>query len=241
MAILDISTMLKPEERARALERIGYFDDTKKRGRQVDYRRLLDWFVELSRKNLATMRPEELRELHEEVRALQEEGSRGVTLSEDEASTAAHVPSTQTKVAEYLEHLTRTGRIEFEEFKLCPSIELPRFRPGSKLPYSIIIGELVEPYHGKGLLYLFFLALKGAGDRLRQCPHCTTLFVQARRKQRFCTSQHQQVASMRDLRARRTREREARKMARDKRRRDARTLHTRAKKGAKSHGTKKRR
>lgn len=224
MAILNISTMLDPDVHTRALVRIGYFDDTKKRGRQRDYRRLLGWFVELSRKNLATMRPPKLGLLHEEVRALQEEGSGGVTLSEDEASTAAHVPKTQTKVAQYLEQLTKTGRIEFEEFKLCPSIELPRFRPGSKLPYSIIIGEPVEPYHGKGLLYLFFLALKGAGDRLRQCPHCPALFVQARRKQQFCSPR----CRTRDMRARQLKEREARKTNR----------HVRQKKGGKQHGTK---
>lgn len=68
---------------------------------------------------------------------------------------------------------------------LSPSILVPRFRPGSKLPYSIIIGENVDPFHGKGVLYLFFLALKGAGDRLRQCRHCTVLFVQARRNSNF--------------------------------------------------------
>ena len=209
--------MLDPDVHTRALVRIGYFDDTKKRGRQRDYRRLLGWFVELSRKNLATMRPPELGLLHEEVRALQEEGSGGVTLSEDEASTAAHLPRTQATVVQYLEHLTKTGRIEFEEFKISPSIFLPRFRGLSNFPYSIVSSEPVEPYNGKGLLYLFYLALKGAGDRLRQCPPCATLFVQARQKQRFCSPR----CRTRDMRARQLKEREARKTNR----------HVRQKKG----------
>jgi len=224
MAILNISTMLDPDVRTRALVRIGYFDDTKKRGRQVDYRRLLSWFVELSRKILADMSSPELQMLHEEVRALQEEGYGGVTLNE---STPAHLPKTQCTVAQHLEQLTKTGRIEFEEFKISPSIFLPHFRGLSNFPYSIVSSEPVEPYNGKGLLYLFYLALKGAGDRLRQCPFCGILFVQTRRKQRFCKPQHQQVASMRDLRARQLKERAARKTNR----------RLRLKKGARKHGT----
>lgn len=227
MAMVHLSIILDPIARDKALENIGYFDDTKKRGRQVDYPRLLSWFVKLSRKNLVTMSLAELNELYTEVRALQEEGSGGVTLTEDAASTATHLPKTQTTVAKHLEQLTKTGRIEFEDFKLSPSILLPRFCPGSKLPYRIIIGEPVEPYHGKGLLYLFYLALKGAGDRLRQCPHCATLFVQARRKQQFCAPR----CRMRGLRARQQKERERRKTNR----------RLRLKKGAKSHGLKKHR
>lgn len=230
MAILDISTRLStkddPHRLEKVLARIGYFDDTKKRGRQVDYRRLLSWFVELSRKNLADMSPPKLQLLHEEVRALQEEGYDGFTLGE---STPAHLSKTQCTVAQYLEQLTKTGRIEFEEFKISPSIFIPRFRGLSNFPYSIVSSEPVEPYNGKVLLYIFYLALKGAGDRLRQCPFCGILFVQTRRKQRFCKPQHQQVASMRDLRARQLKERAARKTNR----------RLRLKKGAKSHGLKK--
>ena len=224
MAVLHLSTILDPKARSEALERIGYFDDTKKRGRQKDYRRILIWFVELSRKNLATMSPAKLGRLREEVRALQEEDCEGGTLTEDEASTAAHLPRTQATVAQYLEQLTKTGRIEFEEFKISPSIFLPRFRGLSNFPYSIVSSEPVEPYNGKGLLYRFYLALKHAGDRLRQCPQCTALFVQARRKQQVCTPR----CRMRGLRARQQKEREARKTNR----------HVRQKKGAKQHGTK---
>jgi|CXWL01.1.fsa_nt_gi hypothetical protein len=226
MAIEHLSTLLDPIVRNKALARIGYFDDTKKRGRQVDYRRLLGWFVDL-----ATMSPQKLHERYEEVRALQEEGSGGVTLSEDAASTAAHLPKTQAKLAAYLEQLTTTGRIGFEEFTLNTSIALPRFRPGATLPYSILIGEHVEPLHGKGLLYQFFLALKSAGDRLRQCQHCATLFVQARRKQQVCSSRCRTRAS----RARQ-KERAARKT---KRQRDTHAAsYTRTQKGGKSHGPK---
>jgi hypothetical protein len=232
MAIVHLSAILDPEARARALWRIGYFDDTKKQGRQVDYRRLLDWFVALSRKNLATMSPAALLELREEVRALQEEGSGGVTLTEDDASTAAHLLQTQRTVAQYLEQLTTTGRIEFEEFKLSPSILLPRFRPGETAAYKypIYVGESVDPLHGKGLLFLFFWALKGAGDRLRQCQHCARLFVQARRKQQFCAPR----CRMRDLRARQQKEREKREKRKTSRR-------LRQKKGAQQHGPKKHR
>ena len=214
MAIANFSTILDPQDLAQALERIGYFDDTKKRGRQVDYRRLLTWFVELSRKNLATINTPKLHLLYEEVRALQQQGYGGVTLTEDDASTAAHLPRTQAAVVKYLGQLTRTGRIDFEEFKLSPSILLPRFRPGvrarSPFKHTIYIDESVDPLHGKGVLYHFFLALKGAGDRLRQCQHCATLFVQARRKQQFCAPR----CRMRALRARRQKVREERKRSR---------------------------
>ena len=241
MPILDISAMLDtkrdPDARDRALARIGCFDDTKKRGRQDDYRRVLGWFVELPRKNLknlATTNPAKLRELYDEARALQEKGSGDVIQYQFEADTAAQLPKIQIKVAEYLERLTTTGRIEFEAFKLCSSIELPRFRPGSKLPYSILVGEHVDPLHGKGLLYLFFLALQYAGDRLRECPQCATLFVQARRKQQVCSSR----CRMRASRARRRKEREAKKIqwARDA---QPKRSHAKHKKGG-SHGAKKR-
>lgn len=223
MAIINISTRLEPDIREKALARIGYFVNTVKHGRHVDYRRLLVWFVELPGKNADS------RSLREEVRALQEEGSGGTSLGEDDASTAAHLPNTQRRVAQYFEQLTQTGRIEFEEFKISPSVFLPRFRKLSNFPHSIVSSEPVEPFNGKGLLYLFYLALKGEGDRLRQCQFCGILFVQTRRKQRFCKPQHQQVASMRDLRARQLKEREARKTNR----------RLRLKKGAKSHGLKK--
>ncbi len=223
MAIENISAILDPKVRSQALVRIGYFDDTKKQGRQVDHRRLLDWFVKLSQANLMTMRPTELRELREEVRAIQEEGYGDVIQYQIDADTAAQLPEIQNKVAEYLGRLTTTGRIEFEAFELYTSIELPRFRPGPKLLYGSLIGEHVDPLHGKGLLYSFFLGLKGAGDRLRQCQHCPTLFVQARRKQQFCTRACQRVASMRALRNKRRKEQEARNTRR----------HLRQRKGAK--------
>ena len=66
-----ISNILDPEVRARALVRIGYYEDTRKHGRQVDYRSLLDWFVEFSRKNMGKMGPVEQASLLEEIRALQ--------------------------------------------------------------------------------------------------------------------------------------------------------------------------
>ena len=239
MAIVHSSAILDPEVRKRALARIGYFDDTTKRGRQVDYRRLLDWFMQLVRKNLATMRTTELRELREEVRALQEEGAGGVRLTEDDASTAAHLPTTQATVAQYVERLTKTGRIEFEAFTLITSILLPRFRPGatpSSYKHPLYFGESVEPDHGKGLLYLFYLALKGAGDRLRQCRHCTALFVQARRKQQFCTAR----CRVRALRTRQQKERDGGKTRTPSAKAKKRATHgTKAKKGAK-HGTKRR-
>jgi hypothetical protein len=239
MAIVHSSCILDPQTRERALARIGYFDDTKLRGRQVDYRRLLGWFVELSRKTLATMGPTKLRELYDEVRALQEEGLGDVKLTMNEADTKTQVPKTQATVAAYLKQLTTTGRLEFEAFTLSPSIMLPRFLPGSKLPYSIITGKYVEPLHGKGLLYLFFEALEGAGDRLRQCPYCATLFVQVRRKQRFCTRQHQAIVAMRDLRARRQKEREAKKTKRQRDAQPKRVAHIR-KKGGTPHGKQQR-
>ena len=206
----NISNILDPDVRARALARIGYFDDTKKQGRQVDYRRLLGWFVDFSRKDLAKMSSAEVLLLQEEIHALYEEHYR---YYEGTASTAKHLPKTQAIVAHDLEQLTKTGRIDFEDFKLRPFILLPRFSPLPTTPYkyNIFIGELVEPFDGKGLLYLLFESLKDAGDRLRYCKHCSTLFVQARRKQQFCTRQHQQVASMRALRAIQPKEREARK------------------------------
>lgn len=212
------SCILDPTVHMRALVRIGYFNDTKKQGRQVDYRRLLGWFVELSRMDLADMSPTELLLKREEVRALQEEGYGEVRLTEDDASTAQQVSRTQATVAQYLEQLTKTGKIGFEEFTLRTYILLPRFgpRPPTPFKHNIYIGEHVDPSDGKGLLYQFFLALKGAGDRLRPCPHCSTLFVQARTKQRFCTRVCQQVAFMRALRARPPikKERAARKSSR---------------------------
>jgi len=77
------------------------------------------------------------------------------------------------------------------------------YRPHTQLPkHSIYSGASVEPFDGMGLLYLFHMALQQAGERLRRCQHCPTLFVQARRKQRFCTRACQQVAVMRELRSR---------------------------------------
>jgi len=228
----NISIILDPDVRTRALVKIGYFDDTKRQGRQVDYRRLLGWFVDFAGKNLANMSPAELQLLREEMRALQEER---FDFTENDASTAQHVLSTHTTVSQYLEQLTRTGRIKSEEFKVTHSILLPRFSPRPTTPFkrNIYIGEHVDPFNGKGLLYLFFEALRGAGDRLKQCPHCSARFVQARRKQRFCGRACQQVASMRALRARPTikKERAARKGSK----------HSTQKKGAKSHGLKKHR
>ena len=208
-----ISNILDPEVRARALVRIGYFDDTKKRGRQVDYRRLLGWFVDFSRKNLAKMSPAEQFSLREEIRALQEEG---LNYTVNDASVISHWLQTQEAVAHYLRTLSETGQFYSEPFQLKFSFTVPRFLPQGVAQFKerIYVGEFVEPFDGKGLLYLLILALRHAGDRLRYCEHCSTLFVQARRKQRFCTRQHQQVASMRDLRATPPKAREARKRRR---------------------------
>lgn len=207
----NISTILDPKVRTRALAKIGYFDDTKKRGRQTDYPRLLAWFVKFAGMNLANLSPAELQLLREEIRALQEER---FDFTENDASTAQHVSRAHATVSQYLEQLTKTGRIESEEFKLRTSILLPRFspRPTSPFKHNLYIGEHVEPFDGKGLLYLFFEALKGAGDRLRICPHCSARCVQTIRKQRFCGRACQQVASMRALRDKRMKEREAGKL-----------------------------
>lgn len=238
MAIEHISAILDPAVREKALARIGYYLDTKKRGRHVDDQRVLDWFVKLSRKNLATMRPTELRELREEVRALQQEGAGDVAQYQIEADTAAQLPKTQTAVAQYLEQLTKTGRIEFEPFTLITSILLPRFRPGatpSSYKHLVYGGEFVEPDHGKGLLYLFYLALKGAGERLRKCVPCTVLFVQTRRKQEHCSTR----CRVRALRARQQKMREAIKTKRQRRAHAA--GHTLTTQRRKSHGPKKHR
>lgn len=205
-----ISNILDPDVRARALVRIGYFDVTRKRGRRVDYRSLLAWFVEFSRKDLAKIGPAEQSSLLEEIRALQEEH---LNYTVNDASVVRHWVQTQDVVTRYLKELTETGRIHSEPFSLTFSIMVPRFFPqaSENLRERIYVGELVEPFDGKGLHFLFVLSLKHAGDRLRYCKHCSTLFVQARRKQRFCKRECQQVASMRDLRARQRKEREARK------------------------------
>ncbi|NOT21755.1 MAG: hypothetical protein HOP22_03380 [Nitrospiraceae bacterium] len=206
----NISNILDSEVRARALVRIGYFDDTKKRGRQVDYRRLLGWFVDFSRKDLAKMSPAEQFSLREEIRALQEEG---LNFTVNDASVITHWIQTQEAVAHYLKTLTETGQFYSEPFQLKFSFTIPQFLPegAAQLKERIYFGEFVEPFDGKGLLYLLTLALRHAGDRLRYCKHCSTLFVQARRKQRFCKRECQQVASMRALRMI---EREARKTKR---------------------------
>ncbi len=203
----NISGILSSDIRARALARIGYFDDTTKRGRRMDYRRILSWFVVLAGMDLKGASPTELHSLHEDIRALQEER---FELAESAAITALHVSRTHATVARHVEQLMSTGRTESEEFPLRVSIFLPRFAPRPAIPLrqNHYIGEFVEPFNGEGLLYLFFEALKHAGDRLRQCPHCSARFVQARRKQVFCARKCQQVATMRDLRDKRRKERD---------------------------------
>ena len=205
-----ISNILDPEVRARVLVRIGYFDDTKKRGRQADYRRLLGWFVDFSRKDLAKLNPAEQFSLREEIRALQEEA---LDFPVNDATVARHWVQTQEAVARYLKTLTETGQIYSDPFQLKFSILVPQFvpQPAAQFKERIYLGEIVEPFDEQGLLYLFILALRHAGDRLRYCKHCPSLFVQARRKQRFCKKACQQVASMRALRVK---EREARKTVR---------------------------
>ena len=205
----NISNILDPDVRARALARIGYFDDTKKQGRQADYRRLLGWFVDFSRKDLAKMSPAEQFSLREEIRALQEEG---LNYTVNDASVVSHWVQTQEAVAVYLKTLTETGQLYSEPFQLKFSFTVPRFFPQGETQFKepIYVGEFVEPFDGKGLLYLLILALRHAGDRLRYCKHCSTLYVQARRKQQFCKRKCQQVASMRELRDRRMKKREAR-------------------------------
>lgn len=208
-----ISNILDPEVRARALVRIGYFDDTKKQGRQVDYRRLLGWFVDFSRKDLEKMSPAEQFSLREEIRALQEEG---LNYTVNDASVIRHWIQTQDAVAHYLKTLTETGQFYSEPFQLKFFFTVPRFLPQGSAQFKerIYFGEFVESFDGKGLLYLLILALRQAGDRLRYCKHCSTLFVQARRKQQFCKRECQQVASMRELRERRMKEQKARKTKR---------------------------
>ena len=203
----NTSGILSPDIRARALARIGYFDDTAKRGRRVDYRRILSWFVVLAGIDLKGASPTELHSLREDIRALQEER---FELAESDAITAQHISQTHATVARHLGQLMNTGRIESEEFKLQISIFLPRFAPRPATPFkqNHYTRESVEPFNGKGLLYLFFEALKHASDRLRRCPHCSARFVQTRRKQVFCARKCQQVATMRDLRDKRRKERD---------------------------------
>jgi hypothetical protein len=219
-----ISNILDPDVRTQALVRIGYFDDTKKQGRQVDHRRLLGWFVDFSRKGLAKMSPAEQFSLREEIRAIQEEG---LNYTVNDASVISHWVQTQEAVARYLKMLTETGQIYSEPFQLKFSFTVPRFLPqgAAQFKESIYLGEIVEPFDGQGLLYLFILALRHAGDRLRYCKHCSTLFVQARRKQRFCKPACQQVASMRDLRDRRMKEQKARKTVRRSAQENRRASH----------------
>ena len=169
--------------------------------------------MDFSRKDLAKLNPAEQFSLREEIRALQEEA---LDFPVNDATVARHWVQTQEAVARYLKTLTETGQIYSDPFQLKFSILVPQFvpQPAAQFKERIYLGEIVEPFDEQGLLYLFILALRHAGDRLRYCKHCSTLFVQARRKQQYCTRQHQQVASMRVLRARPPKEREARKTVR---------------------------
>lgn len=185
----------------KALARVGFYADTKKGGRQIDYIGLLDWFVRLGRLDQTKLTPAERLMKHEEYRALQQTCCH---LTQNDEGTARDFLTTQAAIAKHLADLTETGTIELGPFELSLSITIPRFDSRLKGPmkYSVYSGERTGVFNGKGLILLFGRALERSGGRLRHCDHCSKLFVQARPKQRFCTRECQQVAAMRDLRAR---------------------------------------
>lgn len=185
----------------RALARVGYYSDTKKGGRQIDYIGLLDWFVRLGRLDQAKLTPAERLMKHEEYRALQQTCC---NLTQNDEGAARDFLTTQASIAKHLAELTETGTIELGPFQLSLSITIPRFDSRLKEPmkYSVYSGERAEVFEGKGLILLFGRTLERSGGRLRHCNHCSNLFVQARPKQRYCTRECQQVAAMRDFRRR---------------------------------------
>lgn len=196
-----------PCDEERSLARVGLYRHTRTGGQQIDYAALLGWFVKFSSTDLAAITPAELLLFREEFSALQRKALKdimGTYVVEIEESEAKSFHAAKKSIARYLGELTQTGIVTLGPFHLTVGIQLPRFfkDPDPNPPFAIATGEHVGPGNGQGVIYLFAKAVRCAGDRLRCCERCSALFVQARRKQRYCSRDCQQVASMRNLRAR---------------------------------------
>jgi hypothetical protein len=192
---------LEPNVLERALARVGYYRHTAKGGQQVDYPRILDWFLKFTGTDLKRLTPAESHVLREQYRALQQVAC---DLQENDDGVLRHIATDQEAIKSKLVYLTENGNVSFGPFQLGINIMIPAFAPRSMQPfkYEVYSGEHVEPFGGQGLLHLLARSIQHSGNRLQRCQHCAILFVQSRPKQRYCARKCQQVASMRNLRAR---------------------------------------
>jgi hypothetical protein len=201
------SGVLRPLAKERALARIGYSVTTKRRGTQIDWWAVLNWFVRLANEDVAETRPEKLREKQSEYRALQE-----VSIWSVRSGGFDNVPPSlvtflqlQATVKTHLAQLVDQGRLSLGPFPVNISIFCPSKIPGANevnhLSQRVYSGEHYAVMGVEAMAYLMARCLEHCGDMLRKCLYCQKLFLQERRvrslrrERVYCSDVHRALAS----------------------------------------------
>lgn len=189
----DFTTMLTNDQISAALKRMGYYG---RDGKRIDEWNILNWLVRFSQKNLAASTPGDIEVLREDYRALQEvalQAFAGVSLNEClESLSITKLSVVQSSIAHHVRELVTTGKTEFGPFQTNISILFPAFdkeapKDGPLLRFWFIDGERVDPFDGKGLLFLMARLLQRVRLAILRCPACQEVFLQPRKDARFCS------------------------------------------------------
>lgn len=227
----DQSVILDPSVKDAALSRINYFITTVQRGKQADVRAILKWFVDFASAELTAMSAKRLKETGEEYRAIQAE----VMTIQEGPPSQEYLAAFQTTIREHLATLTKRGKLTLGPFLVDLSVSVlpgrtPALSSGEHFVPRWFQGPQQPPVPGEALTYVMGQCLRQCGDLVKRCEWCQKFFLQARRvhssrrEQKYCSDYHRTRASKK----------------READRQEAQRALRHKKKGAKSHGTKKR-
>ncbi|THJ19194.1 MAG: hypothetical protein CAF45_016305 [Nitrospira sp. CG24E] len=245
------SGVLNPLAKERALGRIGYYVTTMRRGKEVDYWAVLNWFVQLANEDLTKILPVKLKQRVAEYRTLQEVSPYSFMIGgfNNVPPAIETFRELQTTVKQHLNQLLDTGRLKTGPFSVELSVSLPLNSPegndANRQTHRLYYGERFYPPSdeiGNGtLIYVLSRCLQRFGHMLRRCLYCQNLFLQKRlvlskrREGKYCEDTCRALS-----RKRRLKEKKAEEAAQTKLKGRKRRTHDSKTRGRADHGKKRR-
>lgn len=167
----------------------------------------LNWYVEMTKRDIRRLSPKHLKELQKEFTVLNK------ALWYPQAKclfpSKAIMSRLQSVIRKHLEELSDSGHTKMGPFRLCVEVERPlsrlkdSFGGFTKKELAEIDGHTHQTIliSGNGLLFHLSELLKKYGGSMRRCPHCSNLFLQFRRSATYCSRKCQSIAAMKAIRS----------------------------------------